>query len=191
MIVNECDEAGVRMILKKSGMIHYRLLRFDGKTTFLVFHKTQLASYLENIKVLRILEATGYHDLSLGGILRTFQCRYEAHFKSNLVDGEEHRTNSFVPCCHPQEISSCKETLKQAGPFPHEMGLLLGYPVEDVEGFIKHCGKNYLYSGYWKVYKDVEEKKKIFEAYENAKEQMILFLAQGYKMRSIIQMCQR
>ena len=36
--------------------------------------------------------------------------------------------------------------------FPHEMGLLLGYPVEDVTGFMVHGGKNSLYSGYWKVY---------------------------------------
>lgn len=36
--------------------------------------------------------------------------------------------------------------------FPHEMGILLGYPVEDVEGFIINNGKNELYTGYWKVY---------------------------------------
>ena len=35
--------------------------------------------------------------------------------------------------------------------FPHELGLLLGYPVEDVLGFIRNEGRNYLYCGYWKV----------------------------------------
>jgi hypothetical protein len=40
--------------------------------------------------------------------------------------------------------------------FPHELGLLLGYPVEDVLGFIRNEGRNYLYCGYWKVYGDVE-----------------------------------
>ena len=29
--------------------------------------------------------------------------------------------------------------------FPHELGLLLGYPVEDVLGFIRNEGRNYLY----------------------------------------------
>lgn len=48
--------------------------------------------------------------------------------------------------------------------FPHELGLFLGYPIEDVEGFIKENGKNYLYSGYWKVYKDTELKIKIGRA---------------------------
>ena len=37
--------------------------------------------------------------------------------------------------------------------FPHEMGILLEYPVEDVEGLIRYGGINYLCSGYWKVYK--------------------------------------
>lgn len=31
--------------------------------------------------------------------------------------------------------------------FPHEMGLLLGYPVEDVKGFMKHKGENSLCIG--------------------------------------------
>ena len=51
-------------------------------------------------------------------------------------------------------------------PFPHEMGVFLGYPMADVKGFIKHEGKNYLYSGYWKVYENVEERKELFKSYE-------------------------
>jgi hypothetical protein len=35
--------------------------------------------------------------------------------------------------------------------FPHEMGLLLGYPVEDVTGFIRNKGERALCTGYWKV----------------------------------------
>ena len=38
--------------------------------------------------------------------------------------------------------------MEEKGAFPHEIGLLLGYPVEDVLGFIRHQGKNYLYTGY-------------------------------------------
>lgn len=38
--------------------------------------------------------------------------------------------------------------MEEKGAFLHEIGLLLGYPVEDVLGFIRHQGKNYLYTGY-------------------------------------------
>lgn len=34
-----------------------------------------------------------------------------------------------------------------SGGFPHEVGLFLGYPAEDVEGFRRHGGQGYKYSG--------------------------------------------
>lgn len=72
-------------------------------------------------------------------------------------------------------------------PFPHEMGLLLGYPVEDVKGFILHRGENYLYSGYWKVYDRVEQKKRLFRRYEEAKETLIQLHANDIDIRLIVQ----
>ena len=39
--------------------------------------------------------------------------------------------------------------------FPHEIGLFLGYPVEDVEGFIRYGGAGCKLCGCWKVYGDV------------------------------------
>ena len=77
--------------------------------------------------------------------------------------------------------------MNQGEGFPHEIGLLLGYPIEDVVGFIEQKGKNYLYSGYWKVYGEVEKKKEIFRQYEEAKEELILLLEDGYDMHSIIE----
>ncbi len=155
LIVSRGDENEVRRILKKSGIIHYRLFQMEEKTSFLLFHRSQLAAYLNDPDVQRILYADGYMDLSLGGILRTFQIRYQTHMQG------------------------------RAG-FPHEMGILLGYPVEDVEGFILHKGQNALYCGYWKVYHDVPAKKNIFKAYEAAKETLIRMLDEGYDMLWII-----
>lgn len=79
------------------------------------------------------------------------------------------------------------EYMTQGGNFPHEMGLLLGYPVEDVQGFIEHKGKNYLYAGYWKVYTDLEDKKALFEAYESAKEALLLLVSGGYTIHMMIE----
>ena len=73
--------------------------------------------------------------------------------------------------------------------FPHEMGLLLGYPVEDVRGFIEHQGRDYLCTGYWKVYADKERKLRLFEKYEYAKENLIQLLHYGLKMTEIIEIC--
>lgn len=70
--------------------------------------------------------------------------------------------------------------------FPHELGLFLGYPVEDVEGFISHNGKNYLYSGYWKVYKDAETKIKLFKNYEKVQTEIVRMLYEGIDIICII-----
>lgn len=155
LIVASEDETAVRTILRKTGIIHYRLLRQGGKTTFLLFRKSQLAYQLQDPNVQHILKANGYSDMSLGGILRTFQCRFATY--RNQGEG-----------------------------FPHEVGLLLGYPVEDVQGFIDNKGQNALYSGYWKVYQNVEDKVRLFDAYEDAKEQLILLLSNGHSMQSIV-----
>lgn len=69
--------------------------------------------------------------------------------------------------------------MSQKGSFPHEMGLFLGYPMEDVEGFIENDGKNFLCSGYWKVYKNKQAKTDLFKKFEQAKEWMILLISNG------------
>ncbi len=49
-------------------------------------------------------------------------------------------------------LEHLRSRLGQNGEFPHEIGLFLGYPIEDVVGFIRNGGQNYKYSGLWKVY---------------------------------------
>ncbi|MCD8040533.1 MAG: DUF3793 family protein [Clostridia bacterium] len=51
--------------------------------------------------------------------------------------------------------------------FPHEVGLFLGYPLEDVKGFIYDAkgGKNI--GGWWKVYSRPQEKAKLFARYKD------------------------
>lgn len=49
--------------------------------------------------------------------------------------------------------------------FPHEIGLFLGYPPGDVEGFIQNCGRNCKCSGCWKVYCDEYEARRTFARY--------------------------
>lgn len=72
--------------------------------------------------------------------------------------------------------------------FPHELGLLLGYPVEDVSGFILNRGQNCLLVGYWKVYKNVIEKQKLFEQYNKAKETIVRLVLNGVSILDIIAM---
>lgn len=73
--------------------------------------------------------------------------------------------------------------------FPHEIGVLLGYPAEDVKGFVVNEGKNYLYFGYWKVYGDLSEAKQLFYKFDRAKEALIELVSQGIGIRNVIESC--
>lgn len=56
---------------------------------------------------------------------------------------------------------------------PHELGIFLGIPIEDVQDFMECSNKKCLLCGYWKVFNDYEESKKIFDRYDNSKIAMI------------------
>lgn len=53
--------------------------------------------------------------------------------------------------------------------FPHEIGILLGYPLDDVLGFMKHRGKNAYFDGYWKVYSHPRAAAALFRCFERSK----------------------
>lgn len=69
--------------------------------------------------------------------------------------------------------------IKSSNNFPHEIGLFLGYPVADVEGFIKNKGENYLLCGCWKVYSDEKKAKKTFDNYDKCRKYLCNKLDQG------------
>jgi len=54
---------------------------------------------------------------------------------------------------------------KSEGQFPHEIGIILGYPLRDVKEFVSNKGQNYIACGCWKVYHNPEHSKKMFELY--------------------------
>lgn len=49
--------------------------------------------------------------------------------------------------------------------YPHEIGIFLGYPLEDVVGFIENRGWNYTCCGCWKAYGDPAAARERFDRY--------------------------
>jgi len=56
--------------------------------------------------------------------------------------------------------------LKNDGEFPHEIGLFLGYPPEDVRGFMENRAGGCKCAGLWKVYGDVGTAEKRFACFK-------------------------
>ncbi len=75
------------------------------------------------------------------------------------------------------------EYFYEEGVFPHELGVFLGYPIEDILEFIKEDGKNSLITGYWKVYSNVEEAIKIFSNFDYAREEIYEWYLKNQRLR--------
>ncbi len=69
--------------------------------------------------------------------------------------------------------------------FPHEVGVFLGYPICDIKGFLENKGERYLHSGYWKIYGNLEETRKKFLSYDEARETAIDEFLSGRELESI------
>lgn len=71
------------------------------------------------------------------------------------------------------------------GEFPHEVGLFLGYPAEDVVGFCRHGGKNFKLCGCWKVYSDVERAAQCFHRYHCCRAALCRRLEEGMSLKQL------
>ena len=68
-------------------------------------------------------------------------------------------------CDRPERcIARLAQKLKSGVEFPHEIGLFLGYPPEDVSGFINK--EKCKLTGAWKVYGDKTRAEKLFAQYK-------------------------
>lgn len=87
------------------------------------------------------------------------------------------------------ELDQCLLTLKSKlrhFEFPHEIGIFLGFPIDDVIGFIENEGQNYLYCRYWKVYARPESTKRTFELYDGLRTFVKTKLMEGYTIERLM-----
>lgn len=87
-----------------------------------------------------------------------------------------------------KEISSYLDVLSSKisnnKDFPHEIGVFLGYDLDDVIAFEE--GRACLYSGDWKVYSDVEDKIQTFERFSKCKNNFLNLITQGYRLEQLL-----
>lgn len=70
--------------------------------------------------------------------------------------------------------------------FPHEVGLLLGYPLEDVRGFIDNGGRGASAVGPWKAYGDVAEARRRWDCLAACRREVIGNYANGTPFEALI-----
>lgn len=69
--------------------------------------------------------------------------------------------------------------------FPHEIGLFLSYPLEDVVGFIQHNGRNFTLCGCWKVYGDACYAARCFARYKKCAQIYLRQFEMGWSIKQL------
>lgn len=64
-------------------------------------------------------------------------------------------------------VAQLGKRFRERQEFPHEIGLFLGYPAEDVKQYIAHKGRDCKCTGYWKVYTDEAAALQTFRRYRS------------------------
>lgn len=85
--------------------------------------------------------------------------------------------------CYGKCLPKLIERVRASEEFPHEIGLFLGYPPEDVQGFLEH--RPCKCSGCWKVYGDENKAKKTFDLYKKCERVYCQQLARGIDIKRL------
>ena len=72
--------------------------------------------------------------------------------------------------------------------FPHELGLVLGYPVDDVRGFMADGGRGAKVVGRWRCCGNVENARRRFDELARRERECRLSYAQGTSVRELLEM---
>lgn len=135
--------------------------------------------------------------VALGDSDLHFECLYEcSHRVMVLIYRKSFLVRELTAPCAASFLRSCgypigdflasiahlKERMIACNGFPHEIGLFLGYPPSDVLGFIQNQGRDYLLSGYWKVYANAEQCKKTFAKYTACRDYLCESISSGFRL---------
>ncbi len=97
-----------------------------------------------------------------------------------ILTGCGYRESEVGPC-----VCRLCTRFRSGEDFPHEVGLFLGYPPEDVRGFIEHKACGYKCVGCWKVYGDEQAAQETFARYKKCTD---VYCHQWQKGKSIEQL---
>ena len=144
----------------EAGLNWYFLFHEDGKDMVFLYRREAFLRYVKRPDVERFLAERGYL--------------------------EKNGSEAFLACRILGELSRrMNRYFHGKGEFPHEVGVLLGYPARDVEDYIRLEGRGCLLVGYWKVYHNVRLAKRTFAAFDEAREQTVREVLEGKELHQL------
>ncbi len=95
------------------------------------------------------------------------------------------RREGYSDLRHTRCLAELIRRLQRFEGFPHEIGLFLSYPPEDVRGFIEHNGRECKCVGCWKVYGDARKAQRTFRAYKTCTDSYRTHFAMGASLERL------
>ena len=99
------------------------------------------------------------------------------------------RELGYEPQSVNRSVAFLARMMREKTEFPHEVGLFLGYPPEDVRGFMKSSRDGVKCVGCWKVYGDEIRAREEFWRYRRCKEVFEENMQRGRKLETLIVRC--
>jgi hypothetical protein len=144
--------------------IKLRILAHRKHTTLIFAYRPSLMSAFINAEPgASLLDVEGYDVSSVEGALDTLY--------GKMADFD----------AHPHDERTGIDR------FPHEIGIMLGYPVEDVMRFVQQRSRGILLLGYWNVYTDISRAHRIFSLYDSCKSTLLSRFGDGEALSDLAQ----
>lgn len=209
----EETSSAIAEISSRLAGFHLRVEPLANRTQgvlLLVFRPKLVESALNNEHARKLLTQSGFKDLSAEGVVSEIKRRIQAadasraaRVQTNSEAAPEPKPERFIPCCAtgkhhdhgPNHVCQCRakaalsreelETTQGESEFPHEIGLVLGYPPADVAGFIAQKGTGYLACGGWKAYSEPQGVLETFQRNRRCTEEFQALYAQGAPLEAL------
>ncbi len=68
--------------------------------------------------------------------------------------------------------------------YPHEIGIFLRFPLDDVKGFIQKYPCYFI--GYWKVYSNVEKTRQLFKQFDKCRDELLNSIYSGRRIENLL-----
>ena len=162
-----------------------------GRALMLVSHSQELANLVDQADVAAFLQQAGFDVAGPRQLVRSlrikmagFERRREAAGGATSARIENTQVNAASASMLPSRPCACIDDEPPA--FPHEAGVLLGYPLADVLAFIAHDGRDELACGVWKAYINPESAQACWQAMRECRSQALARYRTGATLSELI-----
>lgn len=170
---------------KPSTLVSFHKRYIDDKLRFFIALKQEAWQFNCNYKLLCESDTVFFVLIYNFDLLHDIFSKYGECSVLKTAGYSTEKESFYSNLCHFKKRYS-RFQINQTEDFPHEVGILLGYPIKDVEAYIQNNGANFLLCGYWKVYYDVEEAGKVFENFRILRKEAIELIFSGRELKDIL-----